>query len=281
MQGILFFDIDGTLVDSRHHQTLPSLKTIQAIQQARKQGYLCLIASGRNYVELTEYLNLGMDGCVFSDGAGIMIHGHDLVISPIEQPYIDTFLKEVVETGLASVKMATLEGSFMTADQYEFFWKIMKRREAEHPEFPAERVIRDMNFQLLENYHREQVLQIDVYFKNQDVERQWVNQHQHELHYISTGDADPDTGICRGEITARGITKATGCRHVMSLLGSNACRTYAFGDSMNDAEMLRVCDVGIAMGNAVEELKQIADYVTDAIEDEGLSKAMVHFGLGI
>ena len=55
--------------------------------------------------------------------------------------------------------------------------------------------------------------------------------------------------------------------------------TYAFGDSMNDYEILKAAGTGIAMGNAVEELKAAADYVTDDIGDAGVYKACVHFGL--
>ena len=55
--------------------------------------------------------------------------------------------------------------------------------------------------------------------------------------------------------------------------------TYAFGDSMNDASVLKVCEVGVAMGNAADELKAAADYVTDDISEHGLVNALRHFGI--
>ena len=53
----------------------------------------------------------------------------------------------------------------------------------------------------------------------------------------------------------------------------------AFGDSMNDYEIIREAGLGIAMGNACEELKNAADYVTDDIDRDGLWNACRHFGL--
>ena len=55
--------------------------------------------------------------------------------------------------------------------------------------------------------------------------------------------------------------------------------TYGFGDSSNDLEMLQMCNVGIAMGNAFDEVKKISDYITDTIDNDGIAKAMEHFNL--
>ena len=55
-------------------------------------------------------------------------------------------------------------------------------------------------------------------------------------------------------------------------------QTVAFGDSMNDYEIVREAGIGIAMGNSVDELKAVADYVTDDIDRDGVWKACRHFG---
>ena len=53
----------------------------------------------------------------------------------------------------------------------------------------------------------------------------------------------------------------------------------AFGDGENDISMLEFAGIGVAMGNAGDEVKAIADYVTDSVDDDGIEKALVHFGL--
>ena len=54
--------------------------------------------------------------------------------------------------------------------------------------------------------------------------------------------------------------------------------TAAFGDSMNDYEIIREAGIGIAMGNAFEELKKAADYVTTPVDKDGIWDACIHFG---
>ena len=64
---------------------------------------------------------------------------------------------------------------------------------------------------------------------------------------------------------------------VMEMLGCDKKQTYAFGDSMNDASMFEVCQYGVAMGNAADELKEKADYITEHIECDGIKNALQYF----
>lgn len=63
------------------------------------------------------------------------------------------------------------------------------------------------------------------------------------------------------------------CRHY----GIRVEDTVAFGDSMNDYEILQTAGLGIAMGNAIQELKDVADYVTADVGKDGIWKACEHF----
>ncbi len=53
----------------------------------------------------------------------------------------------------------------------------------------------------------------------------------------------------------------------------------AFGDGENDIDMIEFAGIGVAMGNADEEVKQRADYVTDNVNRDGVRKALEHFGM--
>ena len=65
------------------------------------------------------------------------------------------------------------------------------------------------------------------------------------------------------------------CNH----FGKTAADCIAFGDSMNDAEALAAAGLGIAMGNAEQALKDIADKVCDRCENDGIAKALQALGL--
>jgi hydroxymethylpyrimidine pyrophosphatase-like HAD family hydrolase len=52
-----------------------------------------------------------------------------------------------------------------------------------------------------------------------------------------------------------------------------------FGDGGNDTTMIKDCGIGVAMGNAIPELKSIADYVTSSVDEDGIANALRHFGI--
>jgi len=82
-----------------------------------------------------------------------------------------------------------------------------------------------------------------------------------------------------GQTRLLGVSKSNAIRHVRALPQYRELRAYAIGDSQNDIDMLQLADVGIAMGNAPAEVLQIADYVTDTLENHGLFNALAHFDL--
>lgn len=81
------------------------------------------------------------------------------------------------------------------------------------------------------------------------------------------------------ELVARGHSKGTAIRQVCAMLGTDIRDTLAFGDSNNDIAMLQTAHIGVAMGNSTQPLLDIADYVTDTLQQGGISKALTHFGL--
>ena len=83
-----------------------------------------------------------------------------------------------------------------------------------------------------------------------------------------------DTGHIRMDVHPQGYTKGTACEYLYQKLNIPKENTFAFGDGMNDTDMLEYCNVGIAVGNAKEGLKEIADEVCDDIAKDGIYKAM-------
>lgn len=81
------------------------------------------------------------------------------------------------------------------------------------------------------------------------------------------------------DIIELSASKAEGLKRLCSYFGVPIKDTVAFGDSMNDLEIIREAGIGVAMGNALDELKAAADYVTTAIGDDGIWNACVNLGL--
>ena len=87
------------------------------------------------------------------------------------------------------------------------------------------------------------------------------------------------SGKMGADVVEQESSKARGLLRLCDYYGIDRSQTVAFGDSMNDYEIIREAGLGIAMGNANEELKAVADYVTDDIDKDGIWNACRHFGL--
>lgn len=89
-----------------------------------------------------------------------------------------------------------------------------------------------------------------------------------------------NTGGQNRELSPKGIDKGVGVARALEYLGRTGnARTFGFGDSGNDLGMLAAVETAVAMGNAMPEVKAVADYVTDDVAHDGTVTAMQHFGL--
>ena len=81
------------------------------------------------------------------------------------------------------------------------------------------------------------------------------------------------------DINMCGVTKASGMDVFLRHYGIDRSRSMAFGDGGNDVEMIRHAGVGVALGNAVDAAKRAADYVTATVDDDGVLRALQHYGV--
>ena len=81
------------------------------------------------------------------------------------------------------------------------------------------------------------------------------------------------------EIIPRGFSKAEGIKKVIDNIGLDRKDTYAFGDGMNDYEMLKYVNYGVVMGNAMDSFKSQIEYVTEDYDKGGIKNALERFGL--
>ena len=85
--------------------------------------------------------------------------------------------------------------------------------------------------------------------------------------------------LYNGEISIKGLTKATGLKQITSYLNKAIEDTVVIGDSLNDLDILQAAGLSICMGNGADECKKVADFTTKDISDDGLAYAFKHFNL--
>ena len=81
------------------------------------------------------------------------------------------------------------------------------------------------------------------------------------------------------EVIPKVINKGQGIRDICAVLGIDPSEVISFGDAANDIPMLREAGMGVAMGNAEDDTKAVADFVTADIDDDGIARALKHFNL--
>lgn len=276
MKGFLFFDIDKTLVDSpRTHEI--SENTRQALKAARANGYGCFIASGRNRKGIEQYMNDDFDGFVFADGAGVELKGQDPLYFPLSKELVKQLRHVVKEQYGGSICPWSADWAYADDAIYETF-RSWTKVSADSPD--EEEKMEAAGIRHLWQWDEEEtIISCDVEFPSEKEEEDFMRTLDPRLEYISTSASYGRGGICTGEVTADGITKGKGAEQIVAMLGGDMKDTYAFGDSMNDAMLLKTVRYGICMGNGAEELKAIADYVTKDINDNGIEAALKHFGI--
>lgn len=87
----------------------------------------------------------------------------------------------------------------------------------------------------------------------------------------------PYNGLWAVDFTHRGVDKGTAAARLARLIDVTTREIAAAGDSFNDLALLRACGLGIAMGNAAPEVKEIADHVAPSVENDGLAIAIEGF----
>lgn len=256
---ILFFDIDGTLWDYKNYIPESAKK---AIKLAQENGHKCFINTGRSraFVYSKELLGMGFDGIVSS--CGCMIEYNNEVV------FNNLINKEDSLRTLTLMKECRFK-PILEGPHYLY----MNRPDFEGDMY-GEKVMREMGTRLL------------------SIDDNWGNWEMNKLSCVCELETKDR---CLGELSdlydfmfhtdtiaemvPKGFNKGTGILEICKILGYDPKDTVAFGDSINDKEMLETAGTAVAMGRSSDETKALADLVTDNLEDDGLWNAMKKLGL--
>ena len=253
----LFFDIDGTLVSFQTHLIPDS--TVQAIRQAKEQGIHVFISTGRpfslinNLQEIRELI----DGYITVNGAYCFVGDRVISCSPIPEEDVRILIQKADEMNFACMVVGEKDLiMYNSNEKVDYIFRQLLN---------VQGMKESRSLDTLWAYP---ILQLTPVISEEE-ERQIMPL----LPHCTSSRWYPDFA----DITAQGADKSKGLRAVMDFLGLKKEETMAFGDGGNDISIVREAGIGVAMGNANESLKAVADYVTASVDEEGIRKALEHF----
>ena len=265
MAKIVFLDIDGTLVTPNYPL---SALVKKGIKKARENGHLIFLCTGRNRVGIESIMSDDFDGCICSAGGYLEIKGE-----MIETTYLD---KEEVEQARKVFEqnhiLYNLESTYMTFASDElrhYFAHALLGDEGTNSEFKRLKEQQRKEYHMIDisKYQDQGIHKLCfIAFNREDIEKTKIllpNYHfiVHEMfsqHSIN------------GEIIKKGMDKGLAIKKIVETLHMKMEDTIAFGDSMNDYEMLQTVKYGYAMANAMPPVKEVAYQVIDSNENDGV-----------
>ncbi len=258
--SIIFFDIDGTVMDL--DGTIPP-SAVTAVRRLRQAGHRCVINTGRPRLAMDpQLMDMDFDGLVCSCGQYIQLDGKIIRHVGFDRETS----RKILEIGRrCRVDMYFEEAERIWCDTPHGIVNRELRGAIARLEARGVRVGQPDGDP---DFHFDKVC---VLTAPDSLREEFLAEVAPMCQVIDRGNML--------ELPVRGYSKASGCLAVAQALGEDLADCYAIGDSANDLEMLQCVGHPLVMGNAPARVQAVAEYVTGTPVEDGLYHAMVHAGL--
>ena len=271
----IFLDIDGTLIADKG--IIPQ-SAIDSIRQARGNGHQVVLCTGRAMSEVhPEILDIGFDGIVACGGN-----------------FVSTFDSILYQRYLTREELMEIY-DFLESNRIDFF------AESNQGLFPSKHCVTHLK-QIMHRTSKDpsthaisvflerfiHILKKDAPMMREDISKITFLESDVEFRYLQSRFADRYElfeqvveffGRNSGEISILGTDKTVGMELILKHWNASQENTVAIGDGNNDLKMLGYAQIGVAMGNATDRLKEIADLITTDVAEDGIKNAFLTLGL--
>ncbi|HEO4642096.1 TPA: HAD-IIB family hydrolase [Streptococcus agalactiae] len=273
----VFFDIDGTLLNDRKNV---QKSTIKAIRNLKDQGILVGLATGRGPSFVQPFLeNLGLDFAVTYNGQYIYSRSEIIYTNQLSKTTVYRLIRYAgarrreISLGTASGLLGSGIIDLGTSRLGQIVSSLVPRKWAKAIERSFKHFIRRIKPQNIDSLMiilREPIYQVVLVATEGESER-----IQKQFPRVKLTRSSPYSM----DVISEEQSKVKGIERVGQRYGFDLSEVIAFGDSDNDIEMLSQVGIGVAMGNASQQVKENARYTTADNNDDGISKALAHYGL--
>ena len=272
---VIILDVDGTLFSSQKGM-LPETKA--ALIKAQQMGIKVILASGRptsGLVDIGKELNMDQHNGLFVsyngskiidcetgktlfneplsivDGKAVLEHMKKFNVKPMidkdQHMYVNNVYDNTIQYNGADLNIIEYEargGNYLLCEQADL---------AAFLDYEVNKILTAANPEYIDEHHEAMAAPF----------KETLNCVQTSPFFY--------------EFTAKGIDKAKALDTVLKPMGYTESEMIAFGDGMNDLTMLQYVGTGVAMGNAVDKVKENAQYITASNDEEGIAKALYKY----
>ncbi|WP_175414228.1 Cof-type HAD-IIB family hydrolase [Agrococcus sp. SGAir0287] len=272
---VVFLDVDGTIMDEAARV---ADSTIEAVRQARANGHTVLLATGRAPGEVPDHVAaIGFDGAITA-GGGYAAIGDEQVLERTMDAELVARMVAVFQDAGVEYYLQSREGVYPTEGVHRLYAWYLR-------EFAGE------TFEGIEPHEHPRVAPLvqreplptdhvaKAMFLGEDLGNfARISEALGPDFHVITGTM-PNLGTASGEVSRAGVTKGAAIETLLPMLGFTAEQAIGIGDSSNDVEMFDVVGTGIAMADAVVEVRERASESTTGVLDDGIWNAFVRHGL--
>lgn len=258
---MLIFDIDGTLIPKGHRTVLPS--ALKAIKEVESKGIKTMIATGRAiyFVQDDIFESLKSDYYVTINGQCVLDKERNILYKhTIDEESFFGLIEECKKNDVACAMK--YDDRIYVYHMYDEYVRVYLKGEVNN------HLVVDHTH--LQNIHKTQGMPMSIFLIGDNDIMATFSEKFPRLSCVKAYD--------RGmECFNKDHNKGTAIEEVLHKLNITWDECMAFGDADNDTEMIVKAKIGVALGNATENLKNRADYISSDILEDGVAKAIYHF----
>lgn len=271
---LIALDLDGTLLDSNG---IISNKTCDAIKEAVKRGIEIVPATGRNIGLICEEIKAidGIRYAITSNGAAVIdIREERVIFSNFINLDILKRIIDLIKNYPIVIELYADGHAYVDRDVFDNPEKYNLNENQIHL-MAYNHILIDNFFNLIDESKDTNwikcVEKINIPFLNEDIKKKVLKNLSDEVNEIKITSSGKDNL----EINISSANKGNGLEKLVNILGIRLEEVAAIGDNNNDIEMIEISGLGIAMGNAIDEIKNKAGYVTVDNDKNGAAEAII------